>query len=194
MQQGFRFIATQGAMVTLIAIAFLMTALAIPLITFLPVFAKTVFKGDEITYTLFLVMSGIGSITGALSVAGLGNVRNKGQIALFALFGMGGGIAGFALSRNVVISCVMLFISGAVLMCAFAMISSLVQLITTHEMRGRVMSVYNVAFRGGMPFGSLVTGYLVPIFTAPAVLAVNGVLLAAVGLYFLLVQRKVAAL
>jgi predicted MFS family arabinose efflux permease len=88
----------------------------------------------------------------------------------------------------------MLFISGAVLMCAFAMISSLVQLITTHEMRGRVMSVYNVAFRGGMPFGSLVTGYLVPIFTAPAVLAVNGVLLAAVGLYFLLVQRKVAAL
>jgi predicted MFS family arabinose efflux permease len=181
-------------MVTLIAIAFLMTALAIPLITFLPVFAKTVFKGDEITYTLFLVMSGVGSITGALSVAGLGNVRNKGQIALLALFGMGGGIAGFALSRNVVISCVMLFISGAVLMCAFAMISSLVQLITTHEMRGRVMSVYNVAFRGGMPFGSLVTGYLVPIFTAPAVLAVNGVLLAAVGLYFLLVQRKVAAL
>ena len=194
MQQGFRFIGTQGAMVTLIAIAFLMTALAIPLITFLPVFAKTVFKGDEITYTLFLVMSGVGSITGALSVAGLGNVRNKGQIALLALFGMGGGIAGFALSRNVVISCVMLFISGAVLMCAFAMISSLVQLITTHEMRGRVMSVYNVAFRGGMPFGSLVTGYLVPIFTAPAVLAVNGVLLAAVGLYFLLVQRKVAAL
>jgi len=67
-------------------------------------------------------------------------------------------------------------------------------LITGNEMRGRVMSVYNVAFRGGMPIGSLVTGYLVPHFTAPVVLAVNGALLFILGLYFLLVQRKVARL
>ena len=40
-------------------------------------------------------------------------------------------------------------------MAVFAMISSLVQLIAPDEMRGRVMSVYNVAFRGGMPIGSL---------------------------------------
>ena len=194
MKQGFSFIATQGAMVTLIVIAFLMTALAIPLITFLPVFAKTVFKGDELTYTMFLVVSGLGSISGALTVAALGNVHNKGRIALVMLVLMGAGISGFALSRNVFLSCVMLFCSGAVLMGAFSMISSLVQLITTHEMRGRVMSVYNVAFRGGMPFGSLATGYLVPIFSAPAVLSVNGVLLVVLGLYFLVVQRKVAAL
>ena len=194
MKQGFSFIATQGAMVTLIIIAFLMTALAIPLITFLPVFAKTVFKGDELTYTMFLVVSGLGSISGALTVAALGNVHNKGRIALVMLVLMGAGISGFALSRNVFLSCVMLFCSGAVLMGAFSMISSLVQLITTHEMRGRVMSVYNVAFRGGMPFGSLATGYLVPIFSAPAVLSVNGVLLVVLGLYFLVVQRKVAAL
>lgn len=194
MRQGFSFIATQGAMATLIVIAFLMTALAIPIITFLPVFAKTVFKGDELTYTMFLVVSGLGSITGALTVAGLGNISNKGRIALVMIVAMGGGISGFALSRNVFLSCVMLFCTGAVLMCAFSMISSLVQLITTHEMRGRVMSVYNVAFRGGMPFGSLVTGYLVPIYSAPAVLSVNGVLLVVLGLYFLVVQRKVAAL
>ena len=67
------------------------------------------------------------------------------------------------------------------------MVSSLVQLITANEMRGRVMSVYNVAFRGGMPIGNLVTGWLVPMFTAPAVLAVNGVLLVVLGWYFLLV-------
>jgi hypothetical protein len=45
-----------------------------------------------------------------------------------------------------------------------------------------------------MPIGSLATGYLAPIFTAPAVLAVNGLLLFALGLYFLLVQRRVASL
>jgi hypothetical protein len=88
----------------------------------------------------------------------------------------------------------LLFISGAVLMCAFAMISSLVQLITPNDMRGRVMSVYNVAFRGGMPFGSVTTGWLVPIFTAPTVLSVNGLVLLSLGAYFLFVQRRVAAL
>jgi predicted MFS family arabinose efflux permease len=79
-------------------------------------------------------------------------------------------------------------------MCAFAMISSLVQLITPNDMRGRVMSVYNVAFRGGMPFGSLTTGWLVPIFSAPSVLSINGLVLLSLALYFLFVQRKVAAL
>ncbi|HVW87600.1 MAG TPA: MFS transporter [Bryobacteraceae bacterium] len=194
MKQGFRFIRTQGAMETLIAIAFCMTALAIPMITFLPVFAKNVFQKDEMTYTLFLAASGLGSITGALSVAALGNVPNKGRIALSMLVALGAGISGFAMSKSIVLSCLLLFVSGAVLMCAFAMISSLVQLITSNDMRGRVMSVYNVAFRGGMPFGSFLTGYLVPLWTAPTVLSINGVVLLSLGLYFLFVQRRVAAL
>jgi len=181
-------------METLIVIAFCMTALAIPMITFLPVFAKNVFHQSELTYTLFLAASGLGSITGALTVAALGNIENKGRIALSMLVALGAGIAAFSQSKSIALSCVLLFFSGAVLMCAFAMISSLVQLITPNDMRGRVMSVYNVAFRGGMPFGSLTTGYFVPIFTAPSVLSVNGLVLLSLGLYFLFVQRRVAAL
>ncbi len=83
---------------------------------------------------------------------------------------------------------------GAALMGAFAMISSLVQLMATNEMRGRVMSVYNVAFRGGMPLGSLLSGRLIPVFSAPIVVAVNGILLFSLAIYFLAVQRRVAAL
>ena len=194
MKQGIGFIRKQGAMETLVGIAFCMTWLAIPMITFLPVFAKDVFHQSEMTYTLFLVTSGLGSITGALTVASLGNVAHKGRIALAMLMALGAGITGFSLSHNVYLSCVLLFFSGAVMMCAFAMISSLVQLITPNDMRGRVMSVYNVAFRGGMPFGSVTTGRLVPIFTAPNVLSVNGLILLGLGAYFLFVQRKVAAL
>jgi predicted MFS family arabinose efflux permease len=194
MKQGISFVRKQGAMETLILIAFCMTALAIPMITFLPVFAKNVFHQNEMTYTLFLAASGLGSITGALTVASLGNIHNKGRIALAMLMALGAGITGFSLSHSVAASCILLFISGAVLMCAFAMISSLVQLITPNDMRGRVMSVYNVAFRGGMPFGSVTTGWLVPIFTAPRVLSVNGLVLLSLGAYFLFVQRKVAAL
>jgi MFS family permease len=110
------------------------------------------------------------------------------------LIAMGATMGGFALSKNLVLSSIFLFCAGAALMGAFTMISSLVQLITANEMRGRVMSVYNVAFRGGMPIGNLVTGFLVPIFSAPVVLAVNGALLFVLGLYFMMVQRKVAEL
>ena len=194
MKKGFGFIRSQGAMETLIAIAFCMTALAVPMITFLPVFAKDVFHQDAMTYTLFLVSSGLGSITGALSVAAMGNIANKGKLALIMLVALGAGMSGFALSNVLVLSCILLFISGAVLLCAFAMFSSLVQLNTPNDMRGRVMSIYNVAFRGGMPMGSVLTGWLVPMYGAPHVLAVNGLLLVALGGYFLVVQRKVAAL
>jgi hypothetical protein len=80
------------------------------------------------------------------------------------------------------------------MMAVFATVTSLVQLNIANEMRGRVMSVYNFAFRGGMPMGNLVSGWLVPVFTAPVVLSVNGVLLIFVALYFLFAQRRVAAL
>jgi predicted MFS family arabinose efflux permease len=194
MKQGIGFIRKQGSMEALIVLAFCMTALGIPLLTFLPVIAKDVLKGGPDTFTTMLSISGGGAILGALIVAWMGNVHNKGRIALTMLTLLGFGIAAFALSRSLILSCVLLFISGAFLISVFAMISSLVQLLTDDEMRGRVMSVYNVAFRGGMPIGSLVTGALVPIYSAPTVLAVNGVLLTLLGIYFLTVQRRVANL
>ena len=63
------------------------------------------------------------------------------------------------------------------LLAVFTSISSLVQMIAPDNMRGRVISVQNVAFRGGMPVGSLVVGALVKQFTAPVVLTWNGVFL-----------------
>src|SRR5207253_6905274 len=130
----------------------------------------------------------------SLSIATAGNFRRKGFVALGSLACLGACISGFALSKSLPVSEALLIIVGASMMAVFATVNSLVQLITTNEMRGRVMSVYNFAFRGGMPMGNLVSGWLVPVYTAPAVLAVNGFLLIVVALYFLVVQRRVAAL
>ncbi|MGA3237982.1 MAG: MFS transporter [Bryobacteraceae bacterium] len=193
MKQGIRYIRRQEGMQALMVLAFCMTALGIPMLTFLPVFVRR-FHGDTSIYTIFLVCSGLGSIAGSLSVAALGNIRHKGRLALCLLICLGAGICGFALSPSVSVSGFMLFFSGAALIGVFAMVSSVVQLLVANEMRGRVMSVYNFAFRGGMPFGNLLTGWLVPMYTAPVVLAVNGAVLMAVGLYFLLVHRRIAAL
>ncbi len=194
MKEGFRFIRQQSAMEALIVLAFSMTLLAFPLIVFLPVFAKDVFHGGPNLYTIFLVCSGIGSICGALTIAWLGKHKHMGLLVLVMLLALGLLISGFAISRNFVLSCVLIFISGAMLLAVFTSIGSLVQMIAPDNMRGRVLSVYNVAFRGGMPVGSLVVGALVKEFTAPVVLAWNGILLAILGLYFIFVQRKVATL
>jgi predicted MFS family arabinose efflux permease len=194
MKEGFGFIRNQGAMQALIVIAFGMTLFAFPMMTFFPVFARDVFHGGPTAFTALLSTSGVGSIVGALTVASMGNVKRKGLIALSALIMVGVCIASFALSRNLILSCFIVFVNGATLMVAFSMITSLVQLIVSNEMRGRVMSVYNVAFRGGMPIGSLGTGYLVKFFSAPAVICANGILLATMGVYVLIAQRKVAKL
>ena len=194
MKQGIRFVRRQGAMEALMVLAFCMTALGMPLRTFFPVFATDIFhKGPEILGTFYSVM-GIGSICGSLTMAAMGNMRHKGRVALIMLMCLGAGISGFAFSKHLAVSYVVLFLAGASMISVFTTVSSLVQLITTNEMRGRVVSVYNFAFRGGMPMGNLLTGWLVPIFTAPVVLGVNGLLLVGLGLYFLLVQRRVAAL
>ena len=194
MKQGFLFVRKQGAMEALMVLAFCMTALGIPVLTFLPVVAKKVFAGDARTFTLFLSVSGVGSIVGALTVAAFSNLKHRGRAALLMLVCLGAAISGFALSRALWLSCFMLFCSGFTLLVVFALVNSLVQIITTNEMRGRVMSVYNFAFRGGMPMGNLLAGRLVDQFTVAPVLAVNGLLLMGVALYFLTVHRRVATL
>jgi predicted MFS family arabinose efflux permease len=193
-KQGIHFIRGRDGMVGLIALAFLMTMLCFPLMVFLPVFAKDVFHGGPGAFTILLCSSGAGSVLGALAVATMDRLQRRGRIALVLLIVLGVLMLGFSLSKVFLLSAFLLFLSGGVLMGVFATIGSLVQLITPNEMRGRVMSVYNVAFRGGMPFGSLAVGLLSVRFTAPAVLAVNGVLLSLLGVWFLLVQRRVAAL
>jgi predicted MFS family arabinose efflux permease len=171
-----------------------MTSLSMPMRTYIPVFVKDVFHRGPETYGNLLSLMGIGSICGSLTVAAMGNIRSKGRVALTTLISLGVGITGFSLSRSLPLSYAMLVLVGASMMTVFATVTSLVQLITTNEMRGRVMSVYNCAFRGGMPMGNLLSGWLVPMFTAPIVLGVNGLVLILMALYFLLVQRRVAAL
>jgi predicted MFS family arabinose efflux permease len=108
-----------------------------------------------------------------------------GRTALLmqAFYGMF--IVAFAVSRTLWLSDVLLFLTGAALMVVFSTVTSLVQLIAPNEMRGRVMSIYMVAFRGGMPLGSLASGYAATYIGAPLVLEINGALLVLVAAYFL---------
>jgi MFS family permease len=100
----------------------------------------------------------------------------------------------FALTRLLWLNEVLLFAGGVCMVMVASMLSSLAQLNAPNEMRGRVMSAYMVAFRGGMPLGSLVGGWIANASSAPAVLVINGVLLSSVAAWFLLKSQAVREL
>jgi predicted MFS family arabinose efflux permease len=194
MRQGIDFLRKREGMASLVTLAFFVTLLSYPLITFLPVMARDVFHGTSKTFTLFLCLSGAGSVTGALLIAGRAARAKQARYSLGALLVLGVVISTFGLSHLLPLSAAAIFLAGGLLMVVFALNTSLVQSHVADAMRGRVMSVYNVAFRGGMPLGSVICGFLIEKTSAPVIMAGNGVLVVALALYFLLVQKKLAKL
>lgn len=186
MKGGIAYARSEPSIIALTVLAFLTTFLGLPLLTFLPVFAHEIFQGDVASYTHLMAFSGAGAVLGALGVAWMGRARRMGLILLLVQIALGGLVTAFALSRDWWLSCGILFLAGAALIIVFSMTASLVQLIVPDHLRGRVVSIYMVAFRGGMPLGSLAGGYAASLTSAPHVLAVNGALVAVVALYFLM--------
>jgi MFS family permease len=183
---GLRYVRGETTIVALTVLAFLTTFLGLPLLTFLPIFAREIFNGDVGRYSTMMAFSGAGAVCGALVVAWLGRYRHMGLVLLAVEFAFGLLVTAFALSRIGWLSNLLLFLTGAALLIVFSMTASLVQLIVPDHMRGRAISVYMVAFRGGMPLGSLWGGYAASLTSAPFVLVVNGALIAVVATYFLL--------
>ena len=191
MGTGLSYVRNNGSLVALIILAATTTFLGFAVLTFLPLFTKTVFKEGAETYSHLLAFSGAGSVVGALIIAWLGKFSRMGLTALIVQAVYGLLILGFAMSHVLWVSEILLFLTGAALMVVFSTVTSLIQLIAPNEMRGRVMSIYMVAFRGGMPLGSLVSGYLATFIGAPMVIGINGVLLVVVAAYFLVRSREV---
>jgi len=185
MQGGLSYVRHHGSMVALIILAAATTFLGFAVLTFLPIFAQNIFHVGAGTYGHLLAFSGAGSVVGALVVAWLGKFKRMGLTTLIvqALYGMF--IIAFSLSRTLWLSDVLLFLTGVSLMVVFSTVTSLIQLTAPNEMRGRVMSIYMVAFRGGMPLGSLVSGFFASRLGAPMVIGINGGLLIVVAAYFL---------
>jgi MFS family permease len=194
LQSGFTFVRSHQSLVSLAVLGFAATFLGNPLLTFLPLFAKNVFHGDVAQYTHLMSFAGAGAVTGALVVAWLGKFPHMGRTLLIIQVVLGLLITTFAITRLFWINALLLFGCGVGMVMVFAMLSSLVQLNAPNDMRGRVMSIYMVAFRGGMPIGSLVGGWLANMTSAPTVLTVNGVLLSLVAMWFLLKHPDVRAL
>jgi MFS family permease len=191
---GFAYVRGHQALVGLTVVGFATTFLGLPLLTFLPLVARNVFRGDVTQYTHLMAFAGSGAVAGALVAAWLGKFRHMGRALLVIQLAFAMSIVAFASSRVLWVSELLLFVAGSLMVMTTAMGMSLVQLSAPNEMRGRVMSIYMVAFRGGMPLGSLVSGLAANQTSAPAVLACNGLLLGLVAAWFLVHSHGVREL
>jgi MFS family permease len=190
LKRGLTAVRDARALRGLIVLSFVGSFCAMPLVTFLPVFARNVFHRDARGYSVLLAAFGVGAIVGAFGVAAFGNVRRKGVLAVAMQMFFGALMAGFALSKTPVVSYVLLGLAGAALMVVFALFMTLVQSHVEDHLRGRVVSVYSLAFRGAMPLGNLVAGALASVFTAPKVLVGNGIVMILVGAAVFLGPRR----
>jgi MFS family permease len=188
LRSGLYYVREQRIMMILTVLAFVTAFLSMPVATLMPTFAASFSPTGNAQQWLWVFMAcqGLGAIVGALVVGSLGRMRHMGRALLVGQMLLGLFIASFAASRVLPLTIVLLFVSGICSMAVFSMSFSLLQLTVPDDLRGRVVSIYMVALRGGWPLGALVTGAIADVFSAPVVIGVNGIVLFSVALALLL--------
>ena len=193
-KEGIRFVLDKRSLRQLMLLGFVSTFCGVPLLTLLPVFVKNVYQMGEVTYSWMMSIAGAGAVVGALLFAGLAGFTRRGLLTLWSQLALAVLTAAFAISSHWIVASVFLFAAGTCLIGLFASITSLVQLATTDEMRGRVMSLFLLAFRGGMPTGDLTAGALADFFSPPVAILFLAILLGCVSTTFLLFGQRVKQL
>jgi|TARA_B100000315_G_scaffold230605_1_gene241168 MFS family permease len=151
--------------------------------TLLPAFNTDVLDGGADDLGLLMTAMGVGAIAGSLTLANLGELRNKGYwlLATGSLWGVA--VTLFALSSSYPFAIICIGLVGFISAVNMSMNRSIVQLQVTQEMRGRIMSI-DMMSHGLMPLGIVPIGWIAEEISVQAGLATSGVMLA--GLTILL--------
>ena len=159
--------------------------------TLLPIFARDILHGDARTYGFLMAAIGVGAIIGAIFLAARKSVLGLGRIIAIASGIFGVGLISFSLSHALWLSLSLLLLAGFGMMVHMASSNTILQTMVDDDKRGRVMSLYVMAFMGMAPFGSLTGGSLAGTIGAPSTLIIGG---ASCILGSLLFMRKLPSL
>ena len=140
----------------------------------MPIFAVQIFNGDSHILGFLLSASGIGALVGAIVLASKKTVLGLTRIMVMTGCLLGVGMILFSFSRNFWLSLFSLGITGLCLIMIIASINTFLQTIVEDNKRGRLMSLFTIAFIGMAPFGSLLAGGLAKYLGAPHTLLING--------------------
>lgn len=176
-REGFRFVRGNQIVLLLIVGMGMVSAFGFGVVTLVPVWAVDVLGGDVRTNGLLLSARGAGSLIAAVMTAALGYRNVRGRLWTAGSFLVPLTLLAFSLIRLLPLSLILMVLTGWGLMAINNNANALVQTLIPDELRGRVMGIFTLVFFGGAPLGSLWAGTLADHFGAPAVVAVNAVIL-----------------
>lgn len=144
--------------------------------TLLPIVATTTLHGGPHTLGILMSSAGCGALVGALYLASRSSVLGLPTVIKRCAFSLGAGLIALELATTMVVAVPLLFAVGMAMMMQLASTNTLIQTLVDDRMRGRVISLYAMAFFGGAPVGALLEGALADQIGAIHTLAVAGVL------------------
>lgn len=185
MQEGFRYVFGFSPIRALILHIAVISLIGMPYSVLLPVFAKNILHGDAQTLGWLMGASGVGALAAALLLARRRQVFGLGQWILVSSGIFGLGLIAFSFSRWLPVSLVLTAVVGFGAMIQLGAANIILQTLLDEDKRGRVMSIYTMAFLGLAPFGSLLAGSLGEHIGVPLTLSLAGgvCLLAALWLF-----------
>ncbi|HEV3497382.1 MAG TPA: MFS transporter [Actinomycetes bacterium] len=139
----------------------------------LPLLARFAFDGGPGVYGALAAVMAAGSVVGALAVARRGRPTRALLVGSVAAFGLLSFAA--ALAPSIVVEAAFLFPIGAASLAFVATANSTVQLASSPEMRGRVMSLFGLVLLGSGPPSGLLSGWMAGQFGPRSILILSGV-------------------
>lgn len=177
-RDGLVYVASDKRMLVLVMLIAIASVFGFPFYILLPVMARNVMGLGAVAFGWMVSAAAAGAVVAALGLATLGHRIPKGRtISLAApVFGLLVASLGYAPSFGVLI--VLLVLTGFFQVVHTATTNTLLQFFARDELRGRVMSVYSLAFLGLMPLGSLLAGAVASRWSPAAWLSVSGLICA----------------
>ncbi len=158
--EAMRFVFGRRGPRALFAMLVLLSSLAAPLQRMLPLFVSDVFHGGEADYGLLLGLFGAGAVLGGLTLGRWPAWYPRHHLVPLALTLTGASMTLFCATRSLTLAGLWIFLAGTTWIWAFSSMMTAVQLLVSDSMRGRVLSVTNMAMFGAMPVGSLLAAVL----------------------------------
>lgn len=167
---GLRFAGRNPLIPSLLAISGAIAVFGTPAVTLAPLFARKLLAVGPEGLGGMLSAVGLGAVATALLLASLGDFPNKGRAVSVAAWAFTGSLAGFALSRSYLLSLAWLALLGGAMMSVSSLVNTLMQKEAPDRLRGRVISLYVLAWLGLVPLGNLQAGAVAERFGPAAAL------------------------
>ncbi|MEI8233595.1 MAG: MFS transporter [Verrucomicrobiota bacterium] len=160
-------------------------------VVLMPIFAAQVFHGGAHTLGYLMAVPGIGALMAGLYLASRKTVLGAGARITTGAIVFGIGLVGLGQSPWMPLAMGFLVLVGLGLIMQMALSNTVIQTLVEDDKRGRVMSLFTVAFMGMAPFGSMLAGSLAERLGAPHTVTLGGCVCISGGLVFALALPSV---